>query len=671
MHRDELEALAKQVMEETDRTFGRYEGYRAAQARGVLCRGWFRSTGAAAGLTRASHLQEGAVTPVTVRFSNAGTNPERRDAALDVRGLSASFHLNRETRTDLIALRMGRFVVGTAEQFLRLQRQMYANPWGDLPLPNWRLVTNFVKGPRRGLPRRSGWWQLRWLCRIPTYAACRYNSLHAFKWVNAAGRTSHVRYSWVPGAGLDQLRWWRRYRKRDPDYLRHELEQRLKRGSVRFRLEVQIASDGDDVNDATKTWVKDGRRVVAGFLELREMGSWAGNGRPLIFDPTRLTDGIEPAEGDTLLQLREHVYRMSAHRRLKKAGREDEPLPDPCRPEDDPPPIPDDPEDDPPPIPDQPPDAFPKKACVNGIDIAYDTHGKRGDPPLLLIMGFACPMTWWRHDFIQKFVDRGYYVIRMDNRDCGQSARCGKAINRPVGMFFPTFMAPYTVDDMAEDAAGLLNEIGVESAHVLGISLGGMIAQSMAINFPERVLSLSCIASTPKFRLLPPPWGPALRVGWQMLRMSAFPGRTMEEHVERSMPLWRLLNADVKFPLWRFRRVGKRYPFETTNVREHLEHAWRWSGGADWRADFRQILAVRATRSRTRRLRKLRVPAFVIHGAADPLIRPAGGRKTAKALGVRADIVPGMGHYTPKGTWDRIVNGVHDVASAAERNLPR
>ena len=662
MHRDELEALAKQVMEETDKTFGRYEGYRAAQAKGVLCRGWFTSSGEAAGLTRAAPFQDGAVTPVTVRFSNSSTNPLRRDAYLDVRGLSASFHLEDGERTDIIAVRMKRFLVGTAVHFLRFQRQMRRNPWGQTPLLTWRVLPNFFLGPNRGgAPRRLLWWQIRWLCRIQTYAACRYNSLHAFKWVNAAGRTGHVRYSWVPGAGLDQLRWWRRYRERAPDYLRHELEQRLERGSVRFRLEVQIASDGDDVNDASKLWDRYGPRVLVGTLELTEMGSWAsGNGRPLVFDPTRVTDGIELPEHDTLLQLRRYVYEMSARRRREGTAAENDDQKG--KPEEVPPPTGD-------PTPPEPPAGFfPKRAYANGIDICYATHGDTRHPPLLLIMGFACPMTWWRRDFIQMFVDRGYYVICVDNRDCGQSERCGKAINRAVGMVFPTLLAPYTVDDMAKDAADLLQEIGVDSAHVVGISLGGMIAQSMAIHFPERVRSLSCIASTPKFRLLPPPWGSALRVQGQMLRMSLSPGRTMKEHVERSMPLWRLLNADVRFPLWRYRRVGKPFPFETDNVRDHLERAWTWSGGADWRADFRQILAVRATRSRRRRLSKVKVPAFVLHGAADPLIRPAGGRKTAKALNVPFHIVPGMGHYTPYATWDAIISGVDDVASQAERN---
>jgi pimeloyl-ACP methyl ester carboxylesterase len=652
MHPDELAALAERVMEETDSTFGRYPGYRAAQAKGVLCRGWFTSTGAAAAFTRAPHLQPGAVTPVTVRFSNSSTNPERRDAYLDVRGLSASFHLEDEERTDIVAVRMQRFLVGTAVHFLRFQRQMRRNPWGQMPLFTWRVLPNFFLGPNHGgAPRRLLWWQIRWLCRIPTYAACGYNSLHAFKWVNAANASCHVRYSWVPGAGLDRLRWWRRYRKRHPDYLRRELEQRLGRGSVRFRLEVQIASSRDDVNDASKLW-GNRPRLLVGILELTEMGGWAsGNGRPLVFEPTRVTDGIEVPERDTLLQLRRYVYDMSARRRQEASEDQDgEPAEIP-------------PETGDPVPPDLPADTFPQKAYVNGVDIAYATHGNPSDRPLLLIMGFACPMTWWLETFIEMFLDRGYYVICLDNRDCGQSARCGPAIASLVGILFPSIMAPYTIDDMAKDAADLLHAIGVDSAHVVGISLGGMIAQSMAINFPDRVRSLSCIASTPKFRRLPPPWGPTWRVLRRMAWQSMFPGRTMEEHVERSMPLWRLLNAGTVFP---FDIDKAAFPFETDPVRNHLEHAWKWSGGADSRADFRQILAVFATRDRTSRLRNVEVPACVIHGSADPLVRVRGGRRTARALGVDPVIIKGMGHYTPQPTWQQIVDAIDAVATEAD-----
>jgi pimeloyl-ACP methyl ester carboxylesterase len=634
MHPDELEALARRVMAETDKTFGRYPGYRAAQAKGTLCRGWFTSSGEAAGLTSAAHFRPGAVTPVSVRFSNAATNPLRRDAALDVRGLSAAFHLSETERTDIIALRMARFVVGTAEEFLRFQRQMVRNPWGDLPLWGWRAWTYGISGR---LPRPGVVWQLQPLCRIPTYAACRYNSLHAFRWLDRNGGSRYVRYTWVPGAGEDRLRWWRRYRARDHDYLRQELAERLAQGPVRFRLEVQIASGRDSVDNASKTWDKHGPRVTAGILELTEMGSWGGaDGRPLVFDPTRMTAGIQLSPGDSLMQLRRYVYEMSARRR------EGRPAGDRAH----------ESAGDPPPAP--PGGGFPQKAYVNGVDIAYATDGHPGGRPLLLIMGFACPMTWWRDEFIKKFTDLGYYVIRLDNRDCGQSERVGKKRNRILGQIFPRWRAPYTVDDMAEDAADLLQEIGVKAAHVVGISLGGMIAQSMAIHFPERVLSLSCISSAPKFKVWPPHSAPTMRVTLRLARLSFFPGRTMEKHVKRSLPLWRRLN-------------GKHFTFEEQNVRELLELAWRWSGGADSRADFRQILAVRAARNRTRALRDVRVPAFVIHGSSDPLVRVAGGRATAKALNVEPVIVPGMGHYTPQETWDRIVAGVHAAAEQSER----
>ena len=644
----ELEHLAKRALAEIDSDFGYHPGYRAAQAKGTVCHGRFVSTGKAANLTKAAHMQPGAVTPVTVRFSNSATNPMRRDGALDVRGMSVAFHLERGDRTDIIALRMGRFLVGTAHGFLAFERAITRNrlPGADLPCPTWRA---FLYPVINRLPKTMLCRQVGPLCRIPTYARCRYNALHAFRWIDAGGGRRHVRYSWMPKAGeakFPKFAWWRT-RRRHRDYLREELAKRIAEEPVSFRLEVKIAGPGDRVDDASAKWGKGRERVHVGTLEVTGMGPTDELGdQQLAFDPTRITDGIELPDGDDLLLLRKHVYALSARRRSgirdQSAG-----CPGGGPPTRDPEDRPDLPDRDPEP-------GAPKTVRVKtGMDICYRTSGDPAGRPLLLIMGFACPMTWWREDFCDMFVKRGFYVIRFDNRDCGRSSRVGGKQNPLLGLLFPRRIAPYDVNDMADDVAGLLDALGVRAAHVMGISLGGMIGQALAINHGHRVSSLASLASTPRFRLfgLRPRYWPDPRVLLQMLKR---PGKTLPKHITKSLRLWRLLN-------------GSHFPFEEQNVREHIARAWDWSGGPDQRADARQVLAVRAAEDRTVGLRALRHPAVVIHGTDDPLVRIAGGVDTCHAIrGAKLVKIEGMGHYTPKSTWAQIIDEVDEVARVAE-----
>lgn len=624
---DDMQALAERALAEIDKDFGRYPGYRAAQAKGTVCRGTFHSTGKAAGLTTAAHLQPKAATRVTARFANSATNPMRPDGRLDVRGMSTAFHLPGGRRTDIVALRMSRFLVGTANQFLLFQRAIRRPPFGDLPLPSgWSLVY-LVNGK---LPRTLAWRQLRSLCRVSSYAGSRYNSLHAFKLVDATGTSHYVRYSWVPEAEERKLHWWQTH-WRDPDYLRHELADRLVRGPVCFRLEVQIAEGNDPVNDASEPWPDDRERIQVGTLELTDMGSWDAIGRePLRFEPTRMTEGIELPDGDSLLELRRHVYALSADRRSGADGkRMDEPRKRP---------------------PAAPPDTS-KKVPANGIHICFDTIGPANGRPLLLIMGFACSMTWWQPSFCDQLVHRGFRVIRFDNRDCGRSTHIDARVNKLIGLFFPGRVAPYTVDDMADDAAALLEEIDVAAAHVMGISMGGMIGQALAIRHPDRVLSLTCIASTPRFRLRPFWPFRRLRV---MARLSRKPPEDEDPYVDFATPLWRLLNAT-------------HYVFEEPNVRGLLHASYKWSRGPDPSADFRQVTAVRAATDRTPALRKLKQPTLVIHGTDDPLVPFADGVATATAIeGARLLPIRGMGHYTPKATWKTVIDGLDEVARRAE-----
>lgn len=642
----QMEALAKEALKGIDEDFGYYPGYRAAQAKGTLCHGMFTAGEEAAALTTAVHLQPGVVTPVTARFSNFTSNPMRHDGALDVRGMATAFHLGDGAQTDIVCLRMSRFLVGTAREFLAFERAIWRNPWGDLPLPGPWLFLYMLSGR---LPLDLGLRQVVPLCRVASYAGSRYNSLHAFRWVDASGHDRHVRYSWVPEARERKLHWWQT-RRRAPDYLRAEMAARMAQAPVRFRLEVQVAGHGDNVSDASAKWPKGRERIEVGSLELTKPGAWAAaGGDELRFEPTRVTGGIQVPEGDDLLMLRKHVYALSAKRRIGHAERDDghgRAIPDaPVAPAPEAAPAPGDPgEGD--------PVARARMAHVNGIDVCYETSAA-GGRPLLLIMGFACSMVWWHRDFRAMFERRGFHVIRFDNRDSGRSTRDFAKVGRIRGTLFPRRYARYTVDQMADDAAGLLKELGVHEAHVMGVSLGGMIAQALAIRHPRCVRSLTTINANPVWRMWPPSRSPTMRVTRRLLRLQ--PTESGDTWVKFSLPLWRLLN-------------GSHFPFEEDHVRRLLRTAWNWDGGADNNADLRQMVAVRASEDRTPGLKDLSLPVLVIHGSDDPLIRIAGGFDTWKAIeGAKLIVIKGMGHYTPRKTWGIVVDGVTRLAEDAER----
>jgi pimeloyl-ACP methyl ester carboxylesterase len=375
---------------------------------------------------------------------------------------------------------------------------------------------------------------------------------------------------------------------------------------------------------------------VAGTLELTDLGTWdvTGNG-PLRFDPTLMTDGIELPEDDSLMELRRHVYAMSARRRMNSSGpKRGERAggavymtrrtgPDPNR-----------------------------KVHVNGVEICYDRSTVQGRP-LLLIMGFACGMTWWHPRFIEMLERKGFHVIRFDNRDSGRSSRIDKRVGKVGAMFRPHKVAPYTVETMADDAAGLLEALDVPKAHVMGISLGGMIAQALTIKHPQRVLSLTSINSNPRTAKRPASRWPTVPVLWHLLKPQR--SGSEEKWVKGSMPLWRRLNAS-------------HFPFDEEHVRGLLHLAWSWGGGVDRQADMRQMVAVLAAADRTAGLKKLRKPALVVHGTDDPLIRLPGGKDTFEAIeGAKLLLIDGMGHYTPMKTWGVIVDAVADIAADADR----
>lgn len=286
-------------------------------------------------------------------------------------------------------------------------------------------------------------------------------------------------------------------------------------------------------------------------------------------------------------------------------------------------------------------------ATANGIDIAYDTFGSENDPPLLLIMGLACQMIFWPDDFCTDLAARGFYVVRFDNRDVGLSSKFDDA---PVPNVLAAFggdhsTAAYALSDMAADAIGLMDYLGIEAAHIVGQSMGGMIAQTLAIEYPERALSLTSISSTNGDRTVGYPHPEATQ---QMLRP---PATDREAMIEASVEMWRVLGGPV-------------FPFDEDYVRSRATRAHDRCHHPLGVA--RQLMAILSQPDRTEALAGLTVPAAVIHGDADPLVDVSGGRATAAALPDRElVIIEGMGHDLPVGVWPQIIDTIVGVATRA------
>jgi pimeloyl-ACP methyl ester carboxylesterase len=279
-------------------------------------------------------------------------------------------------------------------------------------------------------------------------------------------------------------------------------------------------------------------------------------------------------------------------------------------------------------------------ARVGDLDICYQTFGAEDDPSLLMVMGLGTQMVMWDDALCETLADRGLRVIRFDNRDIGRST-----ILRDLGVptLRQTFMrdrraARYSLDDMAADTVGLLDQLGIESAHVVGASMGGMIAQLIAINHPTRVRSLVSIMSTTGSRRVGAP-----RPGMIPLLLRR-PRPDREGYI-----------SDMTGTL---RAIGsKRYPRETEQVRALAERSYE--RGHDRSGTPRQLAAIQTAPDRTADLGRLRLPATVIHGADDPLIRVSGGRATARAIpGARLLVLDGMAHDLPRPLWPQIVEAI-------------
>ena len=278
------------------------------------------------------------------------------------------------------------------------------------------------------------------------------------------------------------------------------------------------------------------------------------------------------------------------------------------------------------------------RAAANGIELEYDTFGSPDDPAVLLISGLGAQMVTFHPDFCGALVERGYFVIRFDNRDVGLSTKV------PEG--------GYSLADMADDAAGLLDALGVDAANVVGVSMGGMIAQMVAIRHPQRVRSLTSIMSTTGDTEVGGATPEALA------RLTTQPGPTRDERVASSIETSRVIWGDTEqFP---FDEELARWRAETT-----VDRAYYPEGTA------RQMMAIRATGDRTDLLRQLDVPTLVIHGTNDPLVQPSGGEATAAAVpGAELLLIEGMGHGVARLAHERIADAIDRLATRAGSTTP-
>jgi pimeloyl-ACP methyl ester carboxylesterase len=293
----------------------------------------------------------------------------------------------------------------------------------------------------------------------------------------------------------------------------------------------------------------------------------------------------------------------------------------------------------------------PQIARANGIDICYEIFGDAGAEPMLLIMGLGAQMIHWDDDFCRKLAARGFRVIRFDNRDIGKSSKLsgGKRLTAlevlKLRFLKIPIAAPYTLLDMAKDTIGLMDVLGIKSAHLVGASMGGMIAQEIAISFPQRVRSLTSIMSTTGNPKVPPPTREAAAM------LMAPPPATKEEYFDRFARTWKIL------------RVGS-FPKDEALDRSRAERTYE--RGLNPAGVGRQLRAVLAAGSRKERLRAVKAPTLVIHGTVDPLVRPEGGKDTAASIpGAKLLMIEGMGHALPIPMWPQIIDAIDKHAHSA------
>jgi pimeloyl-ACP methyl ester carboxylesterase len=290
-------------------------------------------------------------------------------------------------------------------------------------------------------------------------------------------------------------------------------------------------------------------------------------------------------------------------------------------------------------------------ARSNGIELCYDTFGDAAAPPLLLIMGLAAQMIAWDDEFCTALARRGLRVIRFDNRDIGRSTHFAHAGVPDVGAALMAVMqgkpatAPYLLSDMAADAVGLLDTLQIDRAHVVGASMGGAIAQTLAIEHPARLHTLTSIMATTGAPGLPPPTPEAVAV---LLKPTP---SDQAGYFESYVQTWKVLRAG-SFPL--------------DEARDLTRAGQNFARGLNPPGVARQLAAVLASGSRRDALTAVKLPTLVIHGDADPLVPVACGVDTANAVpAAKLLLIKGMGHALPISMWPQIIDAISEHASSA------
>jgi pimeloyl-ACP methyl ester carboxylesterase len=290
-------------------------------------------------------------------------------------------------------------------------------------------------------------------------------------------------------------------------------------------------------------------------------------------------------------------------------------------------------------------------APANGIELCYQEMGDPDGAPLVLIMGLATQMIAWDEEFCRMLAERGFRVVRFDNRDIGRSTKVsGAGLPNVLGLVVGRGEPAYRLRDMADDAVGLMDHLGIESAHVVGASMGGMIAQCTAIGHPDRVRSLTSIMSTTGSR----------RVGHPSYKtfglLLAKPPREREAAIERVIKTFKTIGSPG-------------YPFDEERIRAIANRSF--DRGHSQAGIARQLHAITASGDRTPHLRKLDLPTVVIHGKSDVLVNPSGARATARAIpAARLKLIDGMGHDLPHALWPTIVEEISCNAARALQEKP-
>jgi pimeloyl-ACP methyl ester carboxylesterase len=287
-----------------------------------------------------------------------------------------------------------------------------------------------------------------------------------------------------------------------------------------------------------------------------------------------------------------------------------------------------------------------------GITLCYEEFGDSTGTPMLLIMGLGTQMIGWPDEFCQRLASRGFRVVRFDNRDSGRSTYLTGAPPTP-GQLVRRRIDPvlYTLSDMADDALGLMRGLAIEPAHVVGASMGGMIAQTLAVEHPDSLRSLVSIMSNTGNR-----WRgqPSFGIYRYLLRAAPSDREGFIEHLTGV-----------------FAAIGSRgLPQDTERVRDIAARSY--DRGHDPRGTGRQLGAIIASGDRTAQLHRIRSPTLVIHGSTDRMVRPSGGRATARAIpGARLQMIEGMGHDLPEAAWPQLIEAIAGHAHAAEAGRPQ